>query len=260
MIIKLVVILFILMLWVGEERGLISFGTLVFNGFIMIALIYFMADGINPYVVSFVAAVLITYFTLVYQNGKNLKSISAVISVIIVMAVLSFGIMWLVSQSHIVGYSEVDFVEEEAMFLSADLHIAMNQVMVCVVLIGLLGAVMDTAIAITTAVFEVHRNNPELELKELMQSGRNVGKDILGTTANTLLFAGMGELVMLFIWFNKLNHYTISQLVNSKAFFQEMIIIIVSNIGCILIIPISVLVISYMLKHKKTMVNEANAK
>jgi uncharacterized membrane protein len=84
-----------------------------------------------------------------------------------------------------------------------------------------------------------------------MQSGKNVGKDILGTTSNTLLFAGMGEILLLFIWLSKMNHYSIPQLINSKAVFQELIIILVSNIGCLLIIPISVLVISYLLKQSK---------
>ncbi len=239
------------MLFIGEERGFASFIALVFNGIIMVILVYLMADGMNPYFLSFAASILITYVTLVYQNGKNMKSISAVISVILVMTVLTLGIMWIVNNSHIGGYSEVENISEEAMYLSTDIGISMNAVFVCVVLIGLLGAVMDTSIAITTAVYEVHRNNNELGLKELMQSGRNVGKDILGTTANTLLFAGMGELLMLFIWLSRMKNYSLSQLLNSKAFFQEMIIIIVSNIGCILIIPISVLVISYMIKRPR---------
>lgn len=248
MLFKLVVILFLLIVFVGEERGLASFGALVFNAITMIAMVYLMARGVNPYLVSFAASVLITYFTLVYQNGKNIKSISSVISVILVMALLSLGIMWIVNNSHIGGYNEAEMVSEEAAYFSMDVGIAMNSVMVCVVLIGLLGAVMDTSIAITTAVYEVHCNNKEFGLKELMQSGRNVGEDILGTTANTLLFAGMGELIMLSIWLCRMKGYSFSQFLNSKALFQEIILIVVANIGCVIIIPVSVLVICYMIK------------
>lgn len=250
MIIKLIVILFVLMLFIGDERGWVSFVTLVINGIIMIALVYFIVRGINPYIVLLAASILITYFTLVHQNGNNIKTISSVISVILVMAILSFGILWIVNNSHIGGFSEVD-IDSDAMFFSTELGISMNAVMVCVVLIGLLGAVIDTSITITTAVYEVHRNNDEFGMKELMQSGINVGRDILGTTANTLLFAGMGEGLMLFIWLSTINNYSFSQFLNSKAFFQEMIIIIVSNIGCIIVIPVSILVICYMLKSSK---------
>lgn len=88
----------------GEERGLASFGALVINVITMIAMVYLMARGINPYLVSFTASVLITYFTLVYQNGKNIKSILSIISVILVMAVLSLGIIWIVNNSHIGGF------------------------------------------------------------------------------------------------------------------------------------------------------------
>jgi uncharacterized membrane protein len=250
MIFKLLIILFVLMIFIGDARGFASFITLVFNTFIMIILVYLIAAGMNPYFISFVASLLITYFTLVYQNGKNIKSIASVISVFLVMAILSFSIMWIVGNSHIGGYNEIDIISEESMYLSTDIGISMNAVMACVVLMGLLGAVMDTSIAITTAVYEIHRNNQELILKELMLSGRNVGRDILGTTANTLLFAGMGETILLFIWLSKMNNYSLSQLLNSKAFFQEMIIVVVSNIGCIIIIPISVIVVSYMIKHR----------
>ncbi|MFA9378785.1 MAG: YibE/F family protein [Lachnotalea sp.] len=247
MIIKLIVILFVLMLIIGQERGWISFIALFINGIIMIALVYGIARGINPYVVSFAASTLITYITLVYQNGKNVKSISSVISVIFVMAVLTFVIQWIVNNSHIGGYSEV-VISDESMYFSTEVGLSMNAVMVCVVLIGLLGAVIDTSITITTAVYEVHRTNNNLGIKELAQSGRNFGEDILGTMANTLLFAGMGEVLMLFIWISRMNNYSFSQFLNSKAFLQEMIVIIVSNIGCVIVIPVSVLVICYMLK------------
>lgn len=239
------------MLVIGDERGFISFGSLVFNGVILVGLVFLIAKGMNLYLLSILASILITYVTLVHQNGKNVKSIASLLSVLLVMAVLSLGILWIINRSHIGGYNEIDKISEEAMYLSTNIGISMNQVMVCVVLMGLLGAIMDTSIAITTAVYEVYRNNNELSFLDLMNSGRTVGRDILGTTANTLFFAGMGESMMLFIWLGRMRENTFAQLINSKAFLQEMMIIIISNIGCILIIPTSVLVIGVMLKQKK---------
>ena len=152
----------------------------------------------------------------------------------------------MVNKTRIAGYSEVDRYEEITMYVSTNISVKMDQVMVCVVLLGLLGAIMDTSIAITTAVYEIHRNNPHFGSKQLLRSGRNVGKDIMGTTVNTLLLATVGETIMLNVLYLKF-HYTFAKLLNSKSFFQEFCLIIFSNIGCLLIIPISNRVISYLL-------------
>ena len=108
---------------------------------------------------------------------------------------------------------------------------------------------MDTSFAISTAVFEVSENNNELTEKELIKSGDNIGRDILGTTINTLLFAGMGESMFLMMLFARYK-YTFLQLINSKAFVQELFIIVVSNIGCLLIIPLTSVITTYMIKRK----------
>lgn len=258
MIFKLLIILFILMLIIGEERGFKAFGTLLFNGMTLIISVFLISDGFGPYIVCLIASVLITIFTLIFQNGKNIKSLAAVVSVIIVMILLSIFIVLIVKNSHMGGYSEVDRISEEAMYLSVDLDISMEDLMVCVVLMGLLGAIMDTAIAITTAVYEVHRNNTKLGENQLMLSGAKVGRDILGTTANTLFFAGMGETIMLFIWLIRMKNYSFSEIINSKAFFQEMGVIVISNIGCMVIIPVAIGMITLFIRKNREDIYEDN--
>ena len=122
--------------------------------------------------------------------------------------------------------------------------------MTAVVLFGLLGAIMDTALSIATAQFEVYQNNNELTNKELIKSGWNIGKDILGTTVNTLLFACLGESLFLMLLFFRYE-YSFVDLINSKAFVQELLIIAVSNIGCISVIPLSSVITAKMLIRKR---------
>jgi len=64
------------------------------------------------------------------------------------------------------------------------------------------GAIMDVAISIASAVNEVHESNPALRATALFRSGMNVGRDMMGTMANTLIVAftgtGLNLLVLLY--------------------------------------------------------------
>ena len=87
----LFVILFILMLTVGGERGLTSFFALLFNILILIITIYMIVLGINPLIASFICASALGLITLFYQNGLNEKTIAAFKSVVIItMALILF--------------------------------------------------------------------------------------------------------------------------------------------------------------------------
>jgi uncharacterized membrane protein len=59
-------------------------------------------------------------------------------------------------------------------------------------LIASLGAIMDVAMSVASSVCEVHASNPLLARGYLLRSGMNVGRDIMGTMANTLILAFTG--------------------------------------------------------------------
>ena len=66
-------------------------------------------------------------------------------------------------------------------------------------LIGSFGAVMDVAITMTSALFSMQHT---ATLDEIKQSGREIGKDIMGTITNILFFAYVsGSIPMLLLYF-----------------------------------------------------------
>ena len=109
---------------------------------------------------------------------------------------------------------------------------------------------LTASIAISSALYEVHQNNKDLTKKELFISGMNIGKDILCTTTNTLMFAFLGDFMTLLIWFSKGN-YSFFDIMNSKTFVAELIRILFSAIGCILVIPITAYITTNALKKDK---------
>ena len=241
------IILLGLMAFVGGDRGIKSFITLVLNiAFIGIS-IYAMLLGINPLIVLVIDIIIFTQITLLYQNGHSLKTYSAVISVIIVTVVLGIGLFSIINSSKIYGYSELELTSDLVTYFSPNITINMAEIMIVTVIIGLLGAIMDTAMAITSAIYEFYRIDNNLSIKQLMKSGFNVGKDILGTTVNTIFFASLGDALMVMILFVNFN-YTLQNLINSKEFVRTLIMMVVAALGCIIVIPISIAVIIYMLK------------
>lgn len=175
---------------------------------------------------------------------------AAAVSVVLVLLIIFAAAGPLLWFAGISGYNEIQQYEEISMYLSANLEISMSGVFLSAVVLGLLGAIMDTAVAITTAVNEVYVNKPDMTGKQLFLSGLSVGKDILGTTVNTLFFAGLGESIMLAVLFMK-NEDTFASILNSKALFQEMSGLLLGATGCLLIIPLSSLICAGFLTFSK---------
>lgn len=241
MILALLGILFGLMVLVGGNRGLDSFFALVRTVLAFGVDIYLMAWGFPPIPATFLISVFLVITVLYIQNGRNQKMHAAAVSVVIVLLFIIFTAGPLLWSAGISGYNEIEQYEEISMYLSANLEISMPAISLSAIVLGLLGAIMDTAVAVTTVVNEVYVNKPELTGKQLFLSGISVGKDILGTTVNTLFFAGLGESIMLAVLFMK-NEDTLAAILNSKALFQEMSGLLLGAAGCLLIIPLSSLI------------------
>ena len=246
----LILILFLLMIYIDTKRGIKLFISLCINFFILIVLFYLIALKFNPIVVSLLGCLLISYIILYYVNGKNIKTKSSLKSILIVLLILAVIIFVTTKVSRIAGFGYESY--EEINMFSYDVKIDFTDVAISLVLISLIGATTDASIAISSALYEVYENNKHLGKEELYKSGINIGKDILCTTSNTLLFAFLGDFMTLVIWYYK-GDYSFGDMVNSKTFASELIRIMFSAIGCVIIIPVtSYITTKEILKLKKS--------
>lgn len=249
-IVILAVVFFLLMLLIGGERGAISFIALCGNIVALVIAILAMTAGFHPILITIAAVVAINAITLVYQNGRNIKTYAALMSVAALMIFLFVFVMILSNRMHLAGLNEIELQGDFPVYYSFNIHINMARVAVAMIIIGLLGAVMDTAVAVSSALYEVHRHTPSLTEQELFHSGIAIGKDILATTLNTLYFAYLGESLMLLLYLQKYD-YSFVRMMNSKAFLQEFTCIMVSAIGCMIIIPLSAKISAKMFRGEK---------
>lgn len=235
MIPVLAVTFIILILLVGGNRTAKSIVTLCGNALVLTATIVALYIKLPPLLVTAVACVLITMITLFFQNDINVKTVAAFWAVMIVVGLLMGGIYFISVGGSLQGFPVGQYHIRESNGYGSDIGIKMATVQVSVVLITLMGAVVDTAIAVTSALYEVHRHNPEFQGVRLMASGMSIGKDILSSTVNTLFFIFAGEYLVLFIYLFQI--FSFEEMINSKEFAQQVVTISMSAAGCVLIIP-----------------------
>lgn len=118
------------------------------------------------------------------------------------------------------------------------------------ILISALGAVMDVAMSISSALWELKTVDNTLTFRQLMKSGMNIGRDMVGTMTNTLILAFFGSALVLVIYM-----YTLSldanYLLNSAFLSLELISSLASSIGVILSVPLTCAIAAALYGHTK---------
>ena len=243
----LLIILLVLMIYVCGLHGIKLFLSILVNFILLIISFLIIVYGLNPVVIALILSYIVARIVLYKVNGYNIKTKSTFISVIIVLAILTLFIYLATYISRISGFGYEEL--EEINMFSYDIGVRFERISVALILIGLLGAIIDSSMAISSALYEIKENNKNLKLNELFKSGINIGRDIMSTTMCTLLFAFLGEFMTLLIWYKKGN-YSLGDIINSKTFAKEFMKIIFSSIGCILVIPITSYITSIKLSKK----------
>ncbi|GKV63931.1 MULTISPECIES: YibE/F family protein [unclassified Sporosarcina] len=230
-------ILLVLMVIVGGKSGARSFFSLFLNFGVIFFTMFFMLDpSANPILITFIASTLIGCISLFYINEVNSKTTIAFISTMITNVIVLSFIVFVSQKLMIQGFGE----EEEEAIAGLSLYIGVNfmKIGASVIIMSTIGAIMDVAISIASTMHEVCRHNPAISRKELFKTGISIGRDILGTDTNTLFFAFFGGYLALLIWFKDLE-YSIGEIINSKIFSSEMILILCAGMGIALVIPIA---------------------
>ena len=234
--------LFILIvLLIGKKSGFFSILSLIINIFVLSFALNFYtnSEGVS---LLFVSSLLVLFFTstsLILVSGNNEKTYAAILATLMgtfSALLIAFIVMKLTSEKGL-RYEEMAFVTRTP-----------QKVFLASILVGSLGAVMDIAITITSSLYELYEKNKQISLKNLKESGMEIGKDIMGSMTNVLFFAYVsGSIPMLLLYLKNgapLN-YTLSMNLS-----LELTRALVGGIGIVLTIPISIYTTTYFI-HKR---------
>ncbi|WP_418965080.1 YibE/F family protein [Cetobacterium sp.] len=233
-------IFMLFMLLIGGKKGLKSFITLVLTLIIVIFfLIPLLLKGFSPIPITIISATIITILTLFIVSGINRKTFAGVVGTVLGTLMAGLLAMGIGNYSNLVGMGSEDM--QALVYGSNGSFLNYRGILFSGVIIGALGAVMDVAISIASSMWEIETIYPEITTKQLIKSGMNIGKDIMGVMSNTLILAYVGSslsLIMVFFSFK----LSFLEIVNLDIVATEIIRSIAGSIGLVLSIPITVLV------------------
>lgn len=225
-----------LMVAFGGKKGVASLLGLVFT---VVCIWFFLIPLIRRGFPAIPAAILLVAITtavsLLLLNGFSAKTLCAIIGC--VGGVLVAGVTAAVAGA-LTPMTGFNMPEAEDIVLRAgDQGLKLSGLLVSGILISALGAVMDTSMSITSAVFELHDMNPSIARKKLFQSGLNIGRDAMGTMSNTLILAFAGASLNTLLLFRVFD-YPYLQIFNSDMMAIEVIQGLSGSIGIVLTVPL----------------------
>ena len=232
----LFIILALLMIKIGGEKGRLALAALFFNLLFMFIMLILINWGFSPLILTLITTVGITAMNLFFINGTSPKTTVAFFSSLIVLVMMIVLIFLSIAFMHLQGMPAEELMEMD--MYSLDVGLSFVSLSISVMIMSVVGAINDIAISITSAISELNENSPDLSKEVLFNSGMTIGKDVLASTMNTLIFALVGGQIALLVWVSDLN-YSFAQFFNTKILVTEWVGLLLSGIGIILTIPIT---------------------
>lgn len=233
----LIILLFFLSIFlVGRKQGLKAIAGLVFTCFciwyLFLPLIY---QGKSPIWSAVLTCVVTTAATIYFIAGFSEKSVCAILGTVAgvcISGLLSLAFCYITK----IGGTNVDAVES-LIFVRQNTGMEISELLHAGILIAALGAVMDVSMSVSSAIWEMHEQNPGLGARALFRSGMNVGKDIIGTMSNTLILAFAGGSINTLVFLYAYD-YDYQQMMNMYSVGIEIIRGAASSMGVILVVPL----------------------
>lgn len=244
-----IVIIFLLsILLVGGKRGIKAIIALIIT---ILAVYLIMIKGIfagyNPIWMSIITSLVIIVLTfIIIGGGINKKIVTAAMGTfggVLVAGVIASIFSYLLKLSG---------AGEDSILLSlnsTNLNFNFRDLIFSGIVISALGACMDVGMSISSSLDELRMKTKDMEWKELFKSGMNIGKDIIGTMANTLILAYVGSSLTLILLFMSCN-FSLVQIVNKETIAQEIISAIAGSMGVVYTVPITAFIYSFLNKNK----------
>lgn len=234
------VIIFILSLSIiGGLKGIKAIITLGLTVFAVIKIFFpLILSGYSPVIVSALLCTGIITTTLLIIGGLNKKSVSAIIGT--AWGVLLAGMLALIfgHAARLTGLANQE--AQMLMFISEEIDFNFQGILFASIIIGSLGAIMDVGMSVASAVNEVRWANPEIKTGHLIKAGMNVGRDIMGTMANTLILAYAGGAIHLILLFMAYE-VPILEIINQDLIASEIVRALAGSVGLVFSVPFTAL-------------------
>lgn len=232
---------FIIVILIGGKTGLKSLVGLILTFLcLFFILIPLLLKGWPTIPITFAMCSFISLVAFTILGGVHRKTISAYLGT---LAGMVFAMIFGLAVQSLTKIDGLRLEDAEPLmqlrYIGATVKI--RGLMVAGIIISALGAVMDVAMSISSALEEIYAANPTLSSSSLFRSGMNIGRDMVGTMTNTLILAFLGSefTLMIFLFARDLTFY---HLFGTAFIALESISGLAASIGMVLAIPLTTLI------------------
>ena len=138
----------------------------------------------------------------------------------------------------------------ESLLYSGYQDLDLTSIFMASIFIGASGAMMDLAVDITSAVWEVIGKKPYISAPEAILSGLRVGRAAMGTMTTTLLLAYSGGYISLLMVFMA-QGTPVDHILNYKYVAAEVLDTVVGSFGLVTVAPFTALMAGLLLTRRK---------
>ncbi len=233
-------------LLLAGRQGLGSLLGLIFSLFVVIGyIIPHILNGEDPVRVSIIGSAILLSVTLYLTYGWNLKTHSAVISMVFALILTGTLASVFVTVTRLTGAGD-----ENALYLMqmAGAEINLRGLLLGSMLVGALGVLDDLVITQASAIFEIHDADPTLAFWALYRRASNIGRDHVAATVNTLVMAYTGSALPMLLIFS-MSKGNFAYLVNFSFVAEEVVRMLVGSLGLIAAVPITTLIAASLALH-----------
>ena len=238
-----------LLVLIGRRKGVMALIGLVYTlACLWFILVPMILRGADPVLVTVVIVALTTAASLLLLTGLSRKTLCATLGCVGGVAAAGLFAAAAGTISPINGFNLPE--AEELVLRAADQGLQISGLFVSGILVASLGAVMDVAMSIASACWELRQVDPKLPRTALFRSGMNIGRDAMGTMANTLILAFAGSSLNTLL-LCQVYDYPLIQIFNADAIAVEMIRGVAGSIGILLTVPLVALLSARLMSPRK---------
>lgn len=201
-----------------------------------------LLNGNNPLALTCFVLVILSGVIIFSVAGFTKKGLAAFAGTIIGLFVTIILTMFFGSKLMLNGMTSA---YAETLIFSGHIDLNMRYIFYAAIIIGASGAAMDISMDVAASMAEIKVKKPDIDAKELIQSGFNIGRAVIGTMTTTLLLAYSGGYLSLLMLFMTKNS-SLVRILNLKIVAAEIMRTVVGSIGLVLVAPITAIIAGWM--------------
>ena len=233
----LLVLLFAVVVAVlGRRVGVVSMvgavaGLLLITKYVAPAIL----DGKGPVAVALIGTFAAMFLSIVPLYGIGAKSLASLAGTAISLVAIGGLAVLGVHAAHITGTASENATLVQSL---GGGRLSLQGLVIAGILIGALGVLNDVTVSQASTVLALRRANPAQSARDLYHRAMDVGRDHLGATVNTLVFAYAGAALPLLLIFSS-QSVTFGDAVNRETVASEIVAAICGSIGLVAAVPLT---------------------